>query len=80
MLRKPGTSIAHILVRDYLGFLLMGNAATLRIANLTNPAAPSWGPSITLPGNGTALDCEGNYLYTGSTSGAGNGYITVVGA
>ncbi len=71
-------SINDVLVRDYLSFLLTNDS--LEILRTDNLSSVTQYSSVSLPGTsvGRALDCEGNYLYIGSTDASGNGYITVI--
>ncbi len=76
-------SLNGIVVRDSLAFLLLGSGTkggSLQIINATSTATVV---STTFPGGGTgvggtALDCEGNYLYAASVDSSGEGYITSV--
>jgi hypothetical protein len=65
--------VNRLLVRDYLLYLLTSsNSLEIRSATSTLQYASS----VSLPGNGSALDCEGNYLYVGSSDSAGG--VTVL--
>jgi type II secretory pathway pseudopilin PulG len=78
-------SLNGIIARDSLIFLLTGSqnsGGNLQIINATSTAAVA---TVSLPGatgtnnlGGTALDCEGNYVYAASVDAAGKGYITSV--
>ena len=75
-------SLRGLIVRDYLTFLL--TSTKLHTSNTSNPASLSAHAPAFLLTNvaanaaGTALDCEGNYLYFSSEDSAGKGYITQV--
>ena len=67
-----------LLVRDFLAFLLTNTQ--LQILNISNPASiGSYAPPVSLPngGAGTALACEGNYLFAEAVS-AGLGSLSVI--
>jgi hypothetical protein len=76
-LPTSGDGIYQMLVRDYLAFLLTGNAATgngmLRILDLRTAPTPPTFATVALPNAGApaGLDCEGNYLYAASVPPAG---------
>ncbi|MEJ0001780.1 MAG: hypothetical protein WDN09_01155 [bacterium] len=65
----PSVSVKGIAIRDYLANILRSDNK-LAIYNMTTSAEHD----ISLPSNGTALDCQGNYLYAGDAG----GHITVV--
>jgi type II secretory pathway pseudopilin PulG len=71
---KAYASVYGILVRDFLAFMTTSPTGEIIIRNATSTA--QYAPPIALPAAGTALDCEGNYLYVGSSDGAGS--ITTV--
>ncbi len=78
------SSINGIIVRNYLAFFITSNGQfqTWKIddpTNITEYASP-----LTLPPGsggglqGTATDCEGNYIFVGSESSNDKGYISVI--
>ncbi len=78
------TSINSISVRDYLAFLITNEK--FEVWNISNPSSiVPWTPSGTtsdfqdLPGGkGTAMDCEGNYMYVGSLPASDKGYVSII--
>lgn len=76
--KEIGSSINGILTRDYLTFLLTNSQ--FQILNTQNPSAiTSWASPLPMPGgNGTSLDCEGNYVFFSSVPTNDKGYIAVV--
>lgn len=68
-------SVNKILARDYLAFLLVNNQ--LQIVK-TVDFSPYANPLVFPGSTGTAMDCEGNYIYIGSTDTLGNSYITTI--
>ena len=82
--RDMMTSVNGVLVRNFLAFLITSNGQfqTWRIDNpesITEYASPL----ILPPGSGgglqgTATDCEGNYIYVGSQSSNVKGYISII--
>lgn len=77
------TSVNGIIVRDYLGFLITNEE--FQIWNIQNPSNITQyaNPLILPPGTGgglqgTATDCEGNYIFVGSQSSNDKGYISVI--
>lgn len=81
---NSSSSINGIIVRNYLAFLITSNGQfqTWKIDNpstITQYASP-----LTLPPGGggslqgTATDCEGNYMYVGSKNSNNKGYISVI--
>ena len=80
---KVSSSVAGLLVRDFLEFVLTGTSGTpgnLLVFDITNPLAPAPYASVPLPhaSSGTALDCEGNTLIVGSNDASNKGYITLI--
>lgn len=75
------TSVVNdVLIRDYLAFLST-TAGELQIWDVRNPATPTtWTSSKTLVANDPALtlDCEGNYIFAGSASGSGAGWLSII--
>ena len=82
-------SLNGIIVRGSLAFLLTGSGTkggSLQVVDVSNPAAVATAAltaSVSLPNGsggigGTALDCEGNYLYVGSVDAGMNGYVLVI--
>jgi LVIVD repeat len=82
-------SVGGVLVRDYLAFVLTGGGAggtkggQLQIINATSTA--QYANSIALPNGssgqgGTAIECEGNYVFLGSVDSSSNGWLTIVNA
>lgn len=65
-----GDSVNNLLVRSDTLFELVNNK--LQIQSATSSAV--WA-SVPLPGVASALDCEGNTLYAGSTDASGRGYL-----
>lgn len=66
-----GASINALLIRDSLMYVLKGtNMLEIRNSKTFVPHATA----VTLVGNGSAMDCEGNYVYAGTDAGG----ITVV--
>lgn len=79
---EVGSSVAGLLVRDSLAFLLTTKQPTgpgvLQILGATSTLPLA---QVALPGpgaSGVALDCEGNYLYAASNDSVSNGYLTVI--
>ena len=77
-----GSSVAGLVVRDSLAFLLTTKQPTgpgvLQILNATSTLPVA---QVALPGpgaSGVALDCEGNYLYAASNDASNNGYLTII--
>lgn len=77
------TSINGIIVRDYLAFLITNEE--FQIWNIQDPAnITQYANPLTLPPGsggglqGTASDCEGNYIFVGSQSSNDKGYISVI--
>ncbi len=78
------TSINSISVRDYLAFVITNDK--FEVWNISNTANiyPWTTNSLvsefqSLPGGkGTAMDCEGNYMYVGSLPSNDKGYISVI--
>jgi prepilin-type N-terminal cleavage/methylation domain-containing protein len=76
-------SLNGIVARDSLVYLLLGsgtNGGSLQIINATSTAtvATVSFPNGTTGVGGTALDCEGNYLYAASVDSVSRGYLTTV--
>lgn len=76
-------SLRNIIVRDSLAFLLLGSTSVggqLQIINATSTAlvATAALPSGVTGVGGTALDCEGNYMYAASVDSTNRGYISAV--
>ncbi|HWA32367.1 MAG TPA: hypothetical protein VG694_02875 [Candidatus Paceibacterota bacterium] len=67
-----GQSIGAIIIRDYLENILSSNSNALYIRNAYDSSVKT----VNLPhgGDGTAMDCQGNYLYAGDS----DGNITVI--
>ena len=80
----PGEeSLNGLIVRDYLAFLIENSK--LQILQIDNPSnITSYALDLTLePGTGggqqgSASDCEGNYLFIGSESSDDKGYLSVI--
>ena len=73
------SSVNGLIVRDYLAFLLTNSQ--LQILNVGNPANISgYATPITLPNSstGSAIDCEGNYIFVGSNDPSNKGFISVI--
>ncbi len=78
------TSINSIFVRDYLAFFITN--AQFQVWNIADPSnIYPWTPSqVTtefkdLPGGkGTAMDCQGNYIYVGSLPANDKGFISII--
>ena len=77
------TSVNGIVVRDHLVFLLTNG--TLKIWDISNPEEirEYTDPIILPPGEGnsqqgTAIDCEGNYIFTGSQNFQFRGFISII--
>lgn len=76
------TSINGLLIRDYLAFLITDSE--FQIWRIDNPAnIVRYATPLLLPpgsGNlqGTASDCEGNYIFVGSLGSNDKGYISVI--
>jgi type II secretory pathway pseudopilin PulG len=74
-------SVDGLLVRDYLAFLTTNTQ--LQIWRIDNPASIFLynDSPLTLPSasdNPTSLDCEGNYIYTGSVDASNKAYLSVI--
>ncbi len=67
---KLNKSVGGIIIRDYLRNILISNESLLKIYNTKDSSTYD----ISLPGNGTAIDCQGNFLYVGD----GGGNITSI--
>ncbi|MDQ3075642.1 MAG: hypothetical protein M3Q34_00750 [bacterium] len=77
------SSVNGLIIRNHLAFLITNaEFQILRIdnpSNITQYAAPLVLPPGTGGGlQGTATDCEGNYVYVGSQSSNDKGYISVI--
>lgn len=77
------TSVNGIIIRDYLAFLITNEQ--FQIWRIDNPDAITvYANPLTLPPGsggglqGTAADCEGNYIFVGSQSSNDKGYISVI--
>ncbi|MBP6883687.1 MAG: hypothetical protein KBC06_00415 [Candidatus Pacebacteria bacterium] len=75
------TSVNGIIVRDNLAFLITNKE--FQIWNISNPSniTPYTNPITLPPGSGqqgTASDCEGNYIFVGSKSSNNKGYISII--
>ncbi len=77
-------TVNGVYVRDMVAFLLGGSPSSLGkllFLNLKNtPSVSEFTGAYLLPGGsvGTALDCEGNYLFVGSVDGSQYGYLSVI--
>ena len=71
-------SLNGLVIRDYLAFLITNTQLQIvRTDNLVNIV--QYSNPVSLPGNkGTAIDCEGNFLYIGSVPGTNKGFLSVV--
>ncbi len=69
-------SVRSVLIRDYLALLLL-STNSLQIIN--SGSGVQYAPPITLPGPGSAIDCEGNNVYVGSSD-ANGGIMKVTGS
>jgi hypothetical protein len=78
--QKIGSSVNGVIVRNNLAFLITtsGQFQIWNVASSTNISP--YATAITLPNasSGTALDCEGNYMYVGSVDASNKGYLTVI--
>ncbi len=65
-----GNSINGLIIRDYLAFMLTNT--NFQILNIKDPSTiTSYITPITLPsGTGKAMDCEGNNMFVGTSTGA----------
>lgn len=74
-------SINGLITRDYLSFLLTNSQLQIwrtdNVSGIVSYAAPLALPS---GGTGNSLDCEGNYLYTGSIDSSNRAYLSVISA
>ncbi|MBI4053910.1 MAG: hypothetical protein HY397_01110 [Candidatus Doudnabacteria bacterium] len=77
------TSVNGMIIRDFLAFLITNES--FQTWRIDNPSAISQyaNPLILPPGTGgglqgTATDCEGNYIFVGSQSSNDKGYISVI--
>jgi len=75
------SSVNGLIIRDYLGFLIDTNSE-FQVWDMTNNLTPAQIVSATQTlgpaSSGSALDCQGNYFYAGSSDGADNGYLTII--
>lgn len=78
------SSINGIIIRDFLAFFITSNGQ-FQTWNISNPNSITQyaTPLILPPGSGgglqgTATDCEENYIYVGSESSNNKGYISVI--
>ena len=70
-------SLNGLIVRSNLAYFLTSNY--FQIWDLSNPASiTAWASPLSLPGNGSALDCEGNIFYVASVDNSGVGYLSVI--
>jgi len=81
---NSASSINGILVREYLAFLITSNGQ-FQTWRVDNPSSISeYASPLTLPPGsggglqGTAADCEENYVYVGSQSSNDKGYISII--
>ena len=79
------TSVNGIIIRDYLVFLITNEQLQIwRIDDPTSITQYDPDPFLTLPPGsggglqGTAADCEGNYIFVGSQSSNDKGYISII--
>jgi len=80
--QEISSSVNDLIVRDYLAFLITTDSQ-FQIWRLDNPSGiTQYAAPLALPnsGEGSALDCEGNYFYVGSLDSANNAYISVISA
>ena len=75
------SSINGIIVRGYLAFFITNTQ--FQTWNISDPTAiVSYASPLALPGTGivqgTAADCEGNYIYVGSLGSNDKGYISII--
>lgn len=77
------SSVNGIVIRDYLAFLITHEE--FQTWRIDNPAdIMQYANPLTLPPgeggglNGTAADCEGNYIFVGSESSNDKGYLSVI--
>jgi hypothetical protein len=70
------TSINGLIVRQNLAFIVSKSGfSTLQIADAAHISMLT---TLVLPGEGAAMDCEGNTLYIGSNDASGNGWISII--
>jgi Tfp pilus assembly protein PilV len=75
---EVGASIMGIFVRDSDIFLLNSVVGAKAAFLSLDSASFGTASSITLPGSGVSLDCEGNYFYAASNNGA-QGDLSIIG-
>ena len=74
-----GSTILDIYQRDSILFTLASTYQQLQMLDVSNISAiHTLAAPLTLPGTGSALDCEGNYFYIGSNAGV-SASISIVG-
>jgi hypothetical protein len=82
-------SVNGVIVRDFLAFIIAGSVShggNLEIFNIANPqllatSVPVAKVSLLADDGGiggTAMDCEGNYLYIASADGVGKSYLSII--
>jgi len=77
------TSINSLFVRDYLAFMITKQKFEIWNIADTNNIFPWTLNSLesefpALSGSGTAMDCEGNYMYIGSVNASDKGYLSII--
>ncbi len=78
--QKIGSSVNGLMVRSGLAFLAT-TAGQFQIWDFSGSSPVRWDEqAVSLPGNGTGLDCEGNTFYAASNDAAGRGFISVINA
>jgi hypothetical protein len=80
--QEISSSVNGLVVRDYLAFLITADGQ-FQTWRTDNPSGiTQYAASLALPssGKGTALDCEGNYLYAGSIDSSNQGYLSIISA
>jgi Tfp pilus assembly protein PilV len=76
--KEISSSVNGLVIRDYLAFVLTSTSRQFQIWNIKTPASiTSYAPALSMPGDGSALDCEGNYLYAATNNGS-TGFLSVI--
>ncbi|HVM73267.1 MAG TPA: hypothetical protein VMU13_00075 [Candidatus Paceibacterota bacterium] len=74
-----GSTILDSFARDSTLFILASTIGQFQMLDISDVSAiKQYAPSLTLPGIGAGLDCEGNYFFVGSNAGT-QGWVSIIG-